>query len=417
MAVASRRSLVLALTDLGRGSRMQRHALALAAAAPDAQVDIVGYHGGPLQGPVSAEPRVRCRRLRAAAAHDGAGWNPLAWARAAGHGVTLARTMLGGGRPQLILARNPPPAAARSVTAAIARVTGARLVFDWHDRWHHRGDDRAAAQRGRATRRERGWARQAHAHLASSRAMAAWLQRAYGVEAAVLYDRPPAWMVRADLAATAELWRRLARDLSLGPRRVPIAVCPTGWGPHDDFDLLLDALERAERRLVAGAASRGVPSTAPDLAVLITGRGPLREAVEARLARRAFSRVAVRTTWLEPLEYIALLGMADLGICLHQSASGLDLPGALAEFRGVGLPVYVCDYAPVLNEVVETGRQGVTFRDAADLAAALVTLASGDLSAAPMLVAARAWLAANPADRWEPHWQDVAAPLLLPSQA
>lgn len=406
----SRRTLVLALADLGRSPRMQRHALALARATPDAQVDIVGYEGSPVQLPVTAEPSVCCRRLAARRERpDARWWSPGAAAGAAAHGARVGGVVFGGSRPDLILVQSPTSGAARTLSWMASRLRGARLVIDWHNRapTYERDNDRT---RGNQTglRQERRWAHRAHAHLAASRAMADWLKREYRVQASVLYDRPSHWFGRPDLAAAADLWQRLARDLSLGPRRIPIAICPTGWTPNEDFDLLLEGLERTERRL----AARAPDTTAPNLAVLLTGRGPMRETIEARIARRPFSRVAVRTTWLEPADYVVLVGMADVGLCLHQSASGLDLPGKLAEFRGAAVPALALDYAPVLTEVLEKGKQGVTFRDPGDLATILAALAVGDIESQPLLSSARTWLAEHPAERWEEHWQAVAAPIL-----
>ena len=89
-------------------------------------------------------------------------------------------------------------------------------------------------------------------------------------------------------------------------------------------------LERAERQLSRASAA------APQLAVILTGRGALRESFEARAARRNFKAIAVRMLWLEPADYPMLVGMADLGLCLHQSSSGLDLPMKLADLAWRG---------------------------------------------------------------------------------
>lgn len=64
----------------------------------------------------------------------------------------------------------------------------------------------------------------------------------------------------------------------------------------------------------------------PSLLVVMTGRGPLLAEYQARLRRLPLRRCAVRTAWLAPGDYPLLLGAADVGVCLHTSSSGLDLP-------------------------------------------------------------------------------------------
>jgi beta-1,4-mannosyltransferase len=287
---------------------------------------------------------------------------------------------------------------------------GARLVIDWHNLSHTilavpLGENHRAV---RALKRsERRWGRRGHAHLAVSQALADWLAREWKIKATVLYDRPASFFAKPPLEAGNELWQRLSRDLNLGSRRIPLVVCPTSWTPDEDFDLLLEALERADRGLLD---RRGNPDgNGPDLAVLLTGRGQLKTEFERRVSRRGFKRVAVRTAWLEPGDYPTLVGIADAGLCLHQSSSGLDLPMKLADFRGGGVPICAYDYAPVLNEVVTPGREGVTFRDPGELSAVLIALATADLSAVPKFAASRTWLAANPAERWEEQWQSRAS--------
>ena len=68
------------------------------------------------------------------------------------------------------------------------------------------------------------------------------------------------------------------------------------------------------------------------LLILVTGKGPQREHYQRQMARLPLQHVAFRTLWLEAQDYPLLLGSADLGISLHTSSSGLDLP------MKVGLP-------------------------------------------------------------------------------
>ena len=409
------RTAVVVLGDLGRSPRMQYHALA--AAVNGADVDLVGLEGAPLHAALTAEPRLRSHRLpdrtfRSRTKHGVRRFVLLSAARACLQSARLLAALTRLPKPDVILVQNPPAVPTLAVAWTVARLRGAKLVIDWHNLSHTilavpLGSEHRAVRA--LARSEARWARRANAHLTVSQGMADWLRREWGITATVLHDRPPSFFAKPDLAAAAALWQRLARDLNLGGRRIPLVVCPTSWTPDEDFDLLLEALERTERKLAATNPKDGAD---PDLAVLMTGRGALRQDFEKRLARRNLRRLAVRTAWLEPSDYPVAVGMADAGLCLHQSSSGLDLPMKLADFRGASVPVCAYDYAPVLSEAVSTGREGVCFRDPGELSAIFLGLATADLARIPQFAAARAWLAANPAPRWEAEWNDKARPVL-----
>lgn len=404
---------VVVLGDLGRSPRMQYHALALA--VNDGAVDLVGLEGAPLSDAVTAEPRIHSHRLSdsAFASRRAGGRRRFVWLsslRAARQALGLFIRLMRLPTPAVVLVQSPPAVPTLAVAWLVARLRRARFVIDWHNLSHAilavSLGDRHRAVRALA-RSERRWARRADGHLTVSHAMAEWLRREWGVQAQVVYDRPPAFFTRSTPELDHQSWARLARTLDLGDRRRPLVVCPTSWTPDEDFDLLLDALERTERALAHDPAR-----VAGGLTVLMTGRGQLRDHFQHRLSRRQFQRVIVRTAWIEPGDYPSVIALADAGLCLHQSASGLDLPMKLADFRGAGVPVAAFDYAPVLSEVLTNGHEGVTFRDPGDLAALLVALASGRLDEVPKFAAARAWLAANPARRWNEEWTEHAAPRL-----
>lgn len=118
--------------------------------------------------------------------------------------------------------------------------------------------------------------------------------------------------------------------------RTALLISSTSWTADEDFGLLLDSLIAVDESLVAyfdNNQSDESPTSCifSRLLVVVTGKGPLKQSFEQRIADATAAgslgrRVAVRTVWLEPHEYPILMSCADLGVCLHTSTSGLDLP-------------------------------------------------------------------------------------------
>ena len=195
--------------------------------------------------------------------------------------------------------------------------------------------------------------------------------------------------------------------------------------PGEDFDILLDALRRYD--VLARADARRRRRTLPDLVVIVTGKGPQRDAYEARMASLALRHVAVRTAWLSFEDYPTLLGAADLGVCLHTSSSGLDLPMKVVDMQGAGLPVAAVRY-DVVRELVreededededgEAGTSranGVLFDDGEELSRHLARLLQGwwtEGGDKTELERLREGAAEAATERWAENWERNALPL------
>eukprot|EP00887_Chlorella_sp_A99_P002063 scaffold18.g2063.t1 len=203
--------------------------------------------------------------------------------------------------------------------------------------------------------------------------------------------------------------------------RPALVVSSTSWTPDEDFGLLLRAAQEydararrsrqpyprilflitgvpaaplvapAARACAAGPRQAGVrlPSL-PPRACCCAGRGPQRAAYEARMRGMDLGHVAFRTLWLEPGDYLLLLGSADLGVSLHASSSGLDLPmkarllprrmrltwERVVDMFGCGLPVCTVAY-PCIGELVSHEHNGLLFSTPEQLAQQLLDLFRG----------------------------------------
>jgi beta-1,4-mannosyltransferase len=416
------RAAVVALADLGRSARMQYHARALAANGVD--VDFVGYTGTSLPLWVAAEERIHVHRfepstIRYQRGARGVGYVAAAIVDACRTSLRLWRTLRRLPAPALVIVQNPPQFPTVTVTAFSLRRRGVRFIIDWHNvgytllrvrlgRWH------PAVRLARWF--ERREAQRADGHLCVSRGLAAFLKSRFAVaDARVLYDRPASAFAPIERGERERFRQALFARLGVHTGVVGFVVCPTSWTEDEDFDVVIDAVLLLEERIrgwEAGGASRRFPN----LVILVTGDGARRAEFERRFAGLPARRVQLRTRWLEPEDYPRVVGSADVGLCLHRSSSGLDIPMKVADLFGAGVAVCALDYGACLAERVRHGDNGLLFSTARQLADVLFDLFETFPADQHSLDRLRAGARKASRPTWEEGWVREARPLLLPGE-
>lgn len=414
------RAAVVALADLGRSARMRYHAHALA--AQGVAVDLVGFEGTPMPKAITDDPRITVHRLNPATlrlrgSFTGSTYAMAGLLDAARLSLRLWRALRKLPRPDLVLVQNPPAFPTLAVTWFSLRRRGVRFVIDWHNlgytllrlrlgRWH------PAVRLARWF--ERRDARRVEANLCVSRGLAAFLESRFHVQQArVLYDRPAAVFAPMNRPERERLRQALFMRLGVHGSNVGFVVCPTSWTEDEDFDLVIEAVPWLEERIRGWeAASPG--RRFPNLVVLVTGDGARRAKFERRFAGLQARRIQLRARWLEPEDYPRVVGSADLGLCLHRSSSGLDIPMKVADLFGAGVPVCALDYGACLAERVRHGDNGLLFSTARQLADVLFDLFETFPADQSVLDRLRTGARRSARPTWEEGWARDARPVLLP---
>jgi beta-1,4-mannosyltransferase len=399
---------------------MQYHAHALAANGID--VDLVGLEGTPLPRAISGVPRITVHRLEPSLLRIRYGRSGLSYTWAAvldamRLSVRLWRTLRKVPPPDLVLVQNPPAFPTLFITWITLRRKGVRFVVDWHNLGYTLL--RLRLGRGHPAVRLARWfecrdARRVEANICVSKGLATFLRNRFGVDNAwVLYDRPASAFVEIDRAEREQFRQALFTRLGVRGVVVGFVVCPTSWTEDEDFDVVVEAVLRLEER-IRGWEAAGASRRFPDLVILVTGDGARRAVFERRFAGLPARRVQMRTRWLEPEDYPRVVGSADLGLCLHRSSSGLDIPMKVADLFGAGVPVCALDYGACLAERVRHGDNGLLFSTARQLCDVLFDLFETFPADQQLLERLRAGARRAARPTWEEGWAREARPVLLP---
>ncbi|KAL6711678.1 mannosyltransferase [Coniothyrium glycines] len=376
---------VVVLGDIGRSPRMQYHALSIA--NHGGRVFLIGYQESQIHPDIVSHPLIEIVPLVPAPdlfrSSSRLLFPLLAPLKALWQATSLYLALGYRSEPgQWMLVQNPPSIPTLAVAALICFLRNTKLVIDWHNF----GYSILALKLGPrhplvkiSALYEKYFAKAAAHHFAVTDAMVRVLKHDYGVTANALHDRPASIFRPIDAAERARFLARLpetaqyAHDLSpTSSSPWKLIVSATSWTADEDFSILLDAL------CAYSAAAPSRMHHRPKIMAIITGKGPLKDHYLSKIAtlqqEKKLLNVLVQTAWLTPQDYALLLASADLGVSLHTSSSGVDLPMKVVDMFGAGLPVLGWAQFEAWPELVKEGVNGLGFDSSQQLAAQLLHL-------------------------------------------
>jgi len=311
--------------------------------------------------------------------------------------------LLGTERPCILLLQNPPSIPTLFVAWLVSTLNDIYLAVDWHNY----GYSIMKIQKQNSTLvniaevYEKFFAQLSHVNFTVTQRMAEELKLLGAEKVSVLYDKPHSRFRRLDAEEKSALFSRLVGEipeLAKVKKGAKLLMSSTSWTKDEDFGILLEALVELEGKLTN------------DLVVIITGKGPEKSFYNKKIGELGLKRISIVTPWLEADDYPLLLGCADLGVSLHSSSSGVDLPMKVVDMFGAGLPVLALDF-PAIGELVENQKNGNTFKSAAELSQQLESYLIND-GGSKKLEDYRKYLLENRVS-WDDHWNEVALPQLV----
>ncbi|CCE61432.1 hypothetical protein TPHA_0A03560 [Tetrapisispora phaffii CBS 4417] len=279
-----------------------------------------------------------------------------------------------------LLVQNPPTIPILPL-AVIYRLTGCKLIIDWHNLGYSILQLKFNQNFYHplvlcAYMIEYIFSRFANYNITVTEAMKTYLVERFGLNPAkcfVLYDRPPHKF--QPFNGTIEERLSIIKKEDFIKDFIPsdfdiikgdkILVTSTSFTPDEDIKILVGALKIYEHTY------QKFDNNLPKIICFITGKGPMKEEIMKQVANHDWKLCKIEFLWLSAEDYPKLLRLCDYGVSLHASSSGLDLPMKILDMNGSGLPVIALNY-PVLNELVVHKKNGLKFTDRRELHESLI---------------------------------------------
>ncbi|XP_026858600.1 chitobiosyldiphosphodolichol beta-mannosyltransferase isoform X1 [Electrophorus electricus] len=424
---------VLVLGDIGRSPRMQYHALSFSRHGYN--VTFIGFLGTKPHRDILEDDRIDIIPISELKSLQVGPKIFVYVSKVICQSLQLFYVLMQLEDQAYILLQNPPGLPSIAVTWLVSRIIGAQFVIDWHNYGYSimaltHGERHPIVKAAKWY--EKFFGRLSDHNLCVTNAMRHDLLKNWNIKATTLYDKPPMIFRETPLKVRHELFARMAsayppfkacseiskentdltafterntktEEVSLAAGRPAMLLSSTSWTEDEDFSILLKALEDYE-----GIAKES--QCLPSLVCVITGKGPQKEYYKKIIDSKDFTHVRICTPWLEAEDYPVLLGSADLGVCLHKSSSGLDLPMKVVDMFGCCLPVCAINFQ-CLDELVKHEENGLVFGDSSELVEQLKMLLCDFPNEHGKLSHFRKNLREGRQQRWDENWDLNVLPL------
>ncbi|XP_073884921.1 chitobiosyldiphosphodolichol beta-mannosyltransferase isoform X2 [Macaca fascicularis] len=395
---AARHVVAVVLGDVGRSPRMQYHALSLA--MHGFSVTLLGFCNSKPHDELLQNNRIQIVGLTEL---QSLAVGPRVFqygVKVVFQAMYLLWKLMWREPGDYIFLQNPPGLPSIAVCWFVGCLCGSKLVIDWHNYGYSimglvHGPSHPLVLLAKWY--ERFFGRLSHLNLCVTNAMREDLAENWRISAVTVYDKPASFFKETPLDLQHWLFMKLGgtyspfrarsepedpatersafteRDAGSGlvtrlRERPALLISSTSWTEDEDFSILLAALEKFEQLILDG-------HKLPSLVCVITGS-------------------------------------ADLGVCLHTSSSGLDLPMKVVDMFGCCLPVCAVNFK-CLHELVKHEENGLVFEDSEELAAQLQMLFSNFPDPAGKLNQFRKNLRESEQLRWDESWVQTVLPLVM----
>ena len=382
---------VLVVGDLNRSPRMLNHCLSLTDSFEEInEVSLIGFNGGDIRSDISTNPKIKQYYISQ-------GLNKLlrklprflfifvALIKIITQVLSLLWILFRIPKFKFLILQNPPGIPAMLICWIVCKIRGSKFIIDWHNYGYTilKVNNRPQFLVNLACKYEKYLGKKSDVNFCVSQAEKRDLKKEFGIEAVCLPDRPVKGLFKfLNQNEANELYKKYPNELSsLIDSHLPenknnkpiVMISSTSWTPDEDFSLLLDSFIKTEEMIlehIEDKDQKNLVNMTKDkikkILFLITGRGPLRDKFMKKVEEAKLKYFEVKSIWLESDDYPKLLSLVDLGISLHYSSSGIDLPMKVVDMFSGCLPVASIYYDTIV-ELVEENKNGFLFKNDKDL--------------------------------------------------